>query len=281
MLLFRGTGIDNSPISLMPFTFAHPAAVLPLRRFCQGRLVWSAMMIGTLAPDLEYFIRLTPNARLTGSMRTGLLWDLAGGLLLFVLFHSLVKRPATLLLPARHRRALWPVAVETVRRTIGRDLAIGASLLIGAGTHRLWDGFTHRDGWAVAHIASLQVHVVDVGSYQVTVFKLLQHGSTLVGFGVLAVVYLFWFKRLSCVPSVQVPAMRPGIRLGAIAAVLLSSLSIGVVNALLASSSPHVAVRAFVVHLGIGAIAGGTLAVVALGLAFRVLGDRMLTDQHR
>jgi hypothetical protein len=55
----------------MPFTFAHPAAVLPLRRFCPDRLVWSALVIGTVSPDLEYFVRLAPSARWTCSLPAG------------------------------------------------------------------------------------------------------------------------------------------------------------------------------------------------------------------
>lgn len=40
----------------MPWTFAHPAAVLPLRRFCPRYLNFPALMTGALMPDLGYYI---------------------------------------------------------------------------------------------------------------------------------------------------------------------------------------------------------------------------------
>ncbi|WP_199224473.1 DUF4184 family protein [Serinibacter arcticus] len=39
----------------MPFTLAHPAAVLPLRR---GPLVTAALVAGALSPDVPYFLPL-------------------------------------------------------------------------------------------------------------------------------------------------------------------------------------------------------------------------------
>jgi hypothetical protein len=40
----------------MPFTLAHPAIVVPL---ALQRLILSALIIGSMTPDLEYFIRLS------------------------------------------------------------------------------------------------------------------------------------------------------------------------------------------------------------------------------
>ena len=42
----------------MPLTIAHPAAVLPFRH---SRLPISALVIGSLAPDFEYFLHLHAN----------------------------------------------------------------------------------------------------------------------------------------------------------------------------------------------------------------------------
>ena len=39
----------------MPFTLAHPAAVLP---FARTKLVFSALIAGALAPDVGYFLTL-------------------------------------------------------------------------------------------------------------------------------------------------------------------------------------------------------------------------------
>ena len=41
----------------MPATFAHPSAILPLRRLCPTYLDFSALVIGSLAPDVGYFLQ--------------------------------------------------------------------------------------------------------------------------------------------------------------------------------------------------------------------------------
>src|SRR5437762_2617545 len=38
----------------MPFPLAHPAAVLPLRRYCPRFLSFPALVIGSIAPDFGY-----------------------------------------------------------------------------------------------------------------------------------------------------------------------------------------------------------------------------------
>jgi len=41
-------------IKTMPFPVAHPAAVLPLRRYCPRYLSFPALVVGSLSPDLGY-----------------------------------------------------------------------------------------------------------------------------------------------------------------------------------------------------------------------------------
>src|SRR5882672_6336607 len=77
----------SGPASLcgMPFTLAHPAAVLPLRRW--PRLDFVALVIGSMTPDFGYYL-LLPDMRLeTHSFAGSLETCLPVGLLLVLLFH--------------------------------------------------------------------------------------------------------------------------------------------------------------------------------------------------
>ena len=50
----------------MPFTFSHPAAVLPLRLLPRHWFSLTGLVIGSMVPDFEYFLRsmrLTVNGR--------------------------------------------------------------------------------------------------------------------------------------------------------------------------------------------------------------------------
>jgi hypothetical protein len=38
----------------MPFPLAHPAAVLPLRRYCPKYLSFPVLIVGSLVPDVGY-----------------------------------------------------------------------------------------------------------------------------------------------------------------------------------------------------------------------------------
>src|SRR5262245_66554750 len=88
----------------MPFTLAHPAAVIPLKRY----LPLSALVVGSLSPDLEYLVRLRAVSHLSHTL-TGLFsFCLPVGLVLLWLFHRFVKQPLTLLMPTTMRQRLLP-----------------------------------------------------------------------------------------------------------------------------------------------------------------------------
>lgn len=79
----------------------------------------------------------------------------------------------------------------------GRQSLIVLSILIGAGTHLFWDGFTHEYGWAVSRLAFLSKSVLEIGSRSIPAFKFLQHLSTLSGGVVLLCSFLYWLGRAS------------------------------------------------------------------------------------
>jgi hypothetical protein len=162
----------------MPFTLAHPAAVLPLRRPL-GRLgVLSALVAGSVSPDLAYFLPLGVSGRESHSA-AGLLWFcLPAGLLAYAVFHVLLKGPLMSLLPAALVARLW--TLPSARRVLPAApwAAVALSVLAGAATHIIWDVFTHDPA---AGIAVLRRRLFVVSDYPVHVHTLLQHGSTLLG----------------------------------------------------------------------------------------------------
>src|SRR5215468_10777233 len=85
----------------MPFTLAHPAAVLPLRGFRYLRT--APLITGAVIPDLAYYLPGGLGRRLpeTHSLAASFTTDLLGCAAFVVLF--LLRRPLTALLPARPR----------------------------------------------------------------------------------------------------------------------------------------------------------------------------------
>jgi hypothetical protein len=171
----------------MPFPLAHPAAVLPLRRFCPKYLSLPALMVGSVSPDVGYcFGNLNVGEfshRFLGSI--GFCWP-AGAVLLGLLYGALL--PALERLPDRYKPIIPPVFLKP----LGPPLVVLISLLIGAWTHLLWDSFTHKDGWFVGQIPLLQTSLASVAGHNVRVFHLLWYACSFAGIILLILAYQRW-----------------------------------------------------------------------------------------
>lgn len=117
----------------MPFTFAHPAAVLPfVGRRRQGG--WNAgLLAGALVPDLLRPL-LSFNREITHSLVGWAFIDTPVSLLLAWILHTFLARRF-------HRLPGMGVRGENSARFHVFTAAIGAA--IGGITHLLWDVFTH------------------------------------------------------------------------------------------------------------------------------------------
>ncbi|MFC4160373.1 DUF4184 family protein [Chitinimonas lacunae] len=153
----------------MPFTLSHAAAALPLARCCPRRLCLTALMVGSTAPDLPYFVGLLSLAADCHYRLHGLLLAWAIAWLGWWLWCG--ARPLLLpLLPAPYAGLL--ATADCPRGGV----RVGLSLLLGAATHLFWDHFTHGGGLAVRWFTLLAEPLAGAPLY-----RWLQHGSTIVG----------------------------------------------------------------------------------------------------
>lgn len=176
----------------MPFTFSHPAAVLPLRRLRFLQTV--PLIVGSVAPDLPYFVparfMTVRFSRVMWETHTplGTLWlDIPIGIAV-LLFAYLLRGPLTALMTPR-ARALCLESIERLKSTPWRWLWAILSIYVGSWTHLAWDSFTHENGWMVKRIAALSAPVT-IGGYTGTMCHVLQYVSSVVGLLILAIWYL-------------------------------------------------------------------------------------------
>ncbi len=174
----------------MPWTFSHPAAVLPLRRLTgPGKLSLAGLMVGAVAPDLLYYIGQFGLASRAHSVAGLVTVCLPLGLLMLALM-QLLRAPIADLLPQPHRRLVLATPALNGIPSL-RTMALAAlSLIIGAATHVLWDAFTHRGQFFVEQIAWLHAPLWTLSGREVQVFNVLQHVSTVLGIACIAVVYV-------------------------------------------------------------------------------------------
>jgi len=166
----------------MPFTFSHPAIVLPLTFLPRQWFSLTGLVIGSLTPDFEYFIRMRIQSNYSHTI-DGLFWfDLPLALSLAFIFHNLVRDSLFNNLPTflKSRFSTFRQFDWNVRHFKRNWLVVTISILIGAASHIFWDSFTHDHGYFVQKIPALQSSV-DILGGQIPILKILQHSSTLLG----------------------------------------------------------------------------------------------------
>jgi hypothetical protein len=209
----------------MPFTFAHPALVIPLHR-CRQRWPWlsaTGLVAGSIAPDFEKFFRLKLASNHSHTVASLFYFSCPVGLALALLFHGLVRQPLLRHLPAflHHRLSRWAVAdwPAFVRR---HPLGVLASIWLGAATHLLWDSFTHRNPFLTQYSPWLE-RVVVLPGYHVYAYSFLALLSS-VG-GVLVVAWGVW--QLPALPATRPPSTATLARYWGVAALVAAVLLAG------------------------------------------------------
>ncbi len=132
----------------MPFTFAHPAVIVPFKWLPQKWYSWAGLIVGSIVPDFQAFINLGGGKLLSHSWMGVYTYDLPLGLLLVLLFHYVVRNALVANLPSflRSRFAIY-TNIKNEHYFTKRYLAIVSSLLIGIYTHLIWDRFTHTGAY--------------------------------------------------------------------------------------------------------------------------------------
>lgn len=131
----------------MPVTLpAHAAAILPIHRMAPRIFPASALVVGSCAPDLAYALGVFGTTAHT-----------LKGLFIFCLPIGLVAYAwaEALLLPVLARSLPTWRGIQWARFAVTRGLpssprgwiAAASAVLLGALTHILWDGLTHRLRW--------------------------------------------------------------------------------------------------------------------------------------
>ncbi|MCP2042239.1 DUF4184 family protein [Pontibacter sp. HSC-36F09] len=164
----------------MPFTAAHPAAILPFLKHSRWFSA-TGLITGSIAPDFQYFL-LLPLFKHSGHSLEGLLYfNLPVALGIATVFHLIVRRPAIAHLPNWLKsRALAIPEPDWLHYLKERWFVFAMSAILGAATHIFWDSFTHESGYFVQKWPVL-TGMVNVMGFEIMLCRIVQHSSTLVG----------------------------------------------------------------------------------------------------
>lgn len=178
----------------MPFTLAHPAAILPIRHLAAQSTSLGALVIGSMAPDFVYFFPLGVGGYYSHSLPGLFRFCLPAGLLVYLAYYLLLRRPLVALLPDAVATRMHP-RPEWMPRTLAALAILAGSLLLGAATHIAWDALTHRNTVVVAHLDVLRMPVRFPGGLALPLYKILQHASSVLGLFLLWRSVMQWMLR--------------------------------------------------------------------------------------
>lgn len=149
----------------MPFTFSHPAAVLPLHFLDRKRLSVTALVIGSMTPDFEYFFNFKQESTYSHTW-LGILWfDLPIAILLFYLYTNAVKDELIDHLPTfLYRRFARCKSWQRKSYSLNAYFKVLSSLLIGITSHLIWDRLTHKSVRLIANQTEYYQFLWDLNS---------------------------------------------------------------------------------------------------------------------
>ncbi|MGQ7887336.1 DUF4184 family protein [Paenibacillus sp. WC2504] len=163
----------------MPFTFSHPAFAFPLKFINPRWFSTTGLVLGSMAPDFEYFLTLEPHQAIGHSFTGLFLQGIPLCLLFAYLFHFYVKESLVLHLPSilEINRRGYDLLLSWGLYTFRDWFVYILSVIIGFLSHITLDAFTHESGYMVRNLIILQNIVVG----NLPVFKILQHTLSMIG----------------------------------------------------------------------------------------------------
>lgn len=183
----------------MPFTLAHPAAVLPLRKVWPGAFL--ALAVGSVAPDLPFFLPGEIKHALgdTHSVAGFLMIAPALGLALLV---GIVMLAPALLQPlwGKHRALLSDLIAPFRQRSLRPWIRGLAALWIGSLSHCLCDAATHQHRDIVILLPILAAPLPGYFGISAPLFLLLQYATSLLGLVLLGWCYLRELRSMTLPP---------------------------------------------------------------------------------
>ncbi len=174
----------------MPFTFSHPAIIIPLLKLNRKYISATALVAGSMAPDFEYFINFQMK-QIHGHTFSGMLYyDLPLAIIMCFAFHTLV-RDGLIHYSPRFIKNRWChfIGFDWKSRWQRDWKVIMTSAFIGICSHLFLDSFTHAHRFMTDHLSFLHEEF-NIAGQTLPLYKIGQLYGSVVGLFFLAWVIL-------------------------------------------------------------------------------------------
>jgi hypothetical protein len=169
----------------MPFTFSHPAIVLPF--FKNKKWSITGLIIGSMAPDFEFFFRMRTQSEISHTFHGLLLIDFPLAIIVVILFHGILKKSLISNSPDFVQNRLVELKNSNWFDYFKKNsFIVILSFFVGAFSHFFWDSLTHWDGYVVQRVSFLNILL-----FSFPIYDWIQYISSIVGLVALGV---YFFK---------------------------------------------------------------------------------------
>jgi len=159
----------------MPFTGSHTVMVLPLLK--RRTFSVSGLLMGSMVPDFEFFIRLEAHV-IHGHSFLGMFWlNIPVALICISIYHLFVRDQLILHLPRYFSDRFRPFLIfNWITFFKSNYFKVFYSILVGNVSHLFLDSFTHLNGIFVTNIDLLNTEF-----WQIPLYHILQYGFSILG----------------------------------------------------------------------------------------------------
>lgn len=178
----------------MPFTVSHAFFALPIRHIKPEYFSATGLILGSMSPDLEYFLYLEPYRSIGHTWQGLWLQALPLCIIFAALFHFVVKIPLS-----EHLPSIWQLDArckimlqQEQLRSWRAWIIFVSSVIIGFGTHVLLDEFTHVH----SAFSGLLPWIWENALLGLPIYKVFQYGTSLIGLIGIAVLLLLSMLRV-------------------------------------------------------------------------------------
>ncbi len=193
----------------MPYTLSHAAAVVPAYRPLARAGMYSAALIGSMAPDFGMLLPQTLARWQTHSAQALFSFCLPLGLIAYWITQLLIKPALVQVLPdGQSLRLQRQHPVRPIRALRSWGIAV-VGILAGAVTHLIWDGFTHEDARGVRMFSVLDDYGPAIAGHPLQLYRWLQYGSSVLGLLVLVLALWLWWRHAPPSPQPRLRALGP------------------------------------------------------------------------
>jgi len=170
----------------MPFTLSHIVLALPLKKLVT-RLSVTGLIIGSMLPDAEYYLRMTMYGTWGNTARGILLYEIPLGILFAFLFHSVIRKALLLHLPDIISSKWQDLYTYDWNEDFKKNWPwFLVSLLVGIVTHLFWDALTHEPNY----VLGIDIRWLNMEFFGYRLFELNQLILSVLGLTILGYVLL-------------------------------------------------------------------------------------------